>query len=116
MSHPVAASAAAEATPRATPDFQAPRFKAGDKVRVAAAFPPGHVRTPMFLRGKTGGVLRDFGAFPNPERLAYGMHGLPAVTLYMVQFTMDEIWAGKGTYGPVDTLTADIYEHWLAPV
>ena len=74
----------------------APRFKAGDAVRVALAHPPGHIRTPLFLRGKSGVVLRDYGAFPNPERLAYGMHGLPPLVLYMVQFNMDEGWAGDG--------------------
>ena len=92
-----------------------PRFKAGDHVRVALAYPPGHIRTPVYLRGKTGEILRDFGAFPNPERLAYGMHGEPALPLYMVRFTMDEVWGGQGIYGPRDTVTADIYEHWLQP-
>ena len=91
-------------------------FQAGDRVRVALAFPPGHIRTPYFLRGKTGVVVRDYGAFPNPERLAYGMNGLPALPLYMVRFGMDEVWAGNGTYAPVDTVTADIYEPWLTPV
>ena len=91
------------------------RFKAGDRVRVALAYPPGHIRTPYFLRGKKGVVLRDFGAFPNPERLAYGMHGLPELPLYMVKFDMDEVWEGKGAYGPNDTVTADIYENWLEP-
>ena len=91
------------------------RFRAGNRVRVALAYPPGHIRTPLFLRGKTGVILRDYGAYPNPERLAYGMHGLPALPLYMVQFTMDEVWAGDGTYAPGDTVTADLYEHWLSP-
>ena len=91
------------------------RFKAGDKVRVALAFPPGHIRTPVFLRGKTGTVVRDYGAFPNPERLAYGMHGLPAMPLYLVKFDMDEVWGGNGAYGPRDTVTADVYDHWLEP-
>ena len=93
-----------------------PRLQVGDIVRVALAFPPGHIRTPLFVRGKTGVIIQDFGAFPNPERLAYGMHGEPALELYMVKFTMDEVWGGKGTYGPKDSVTADIYEHWLQPV
>ena len=92
-----------------------PHFRVGDRVRVALAFPPGHIRTPHFVRGKSGVILRDFGAFPNPERLAYGMHGEPALTLYMVKFNMDEVWGGAGTYGPNDPVTADIYEHWLQP-
>ena len=37
-------------------------IEAGDEVRVALAYPPGHIRTPHFLRGKKGVVLRDFGA------------------------------------------------------
>ena len=92
-----------------------PRFKAGARVRVALAFPPGHIRTPLFLRGKSGEIVRDFGAFPNPERLAYGMDGLPALTLYMVKFDMHELWRGAGAYGPNDTVTADLYETWLTP-
>ncbi len=52
-------------------------FKVGDRVKVTNASPPGHVRTPTFVRGKTGTIIRHYGAFPNPERLAYGMTGLP---------------------------------------
>ena len=88
-------------------------FAIGDKVRVAQAYPPGHVRTPGFLRGRTGVVVRHFGAFPNPERLAYGMSGLPLLNLYQILFTMDEVWQGDGDYGPADTVTADVYENWL---
>jgi nitrile hydratase subunit beta len=91
------------------------RFKAGDAVRVRDDHPPGHIRTPVYLRGKRGVVLRDFGAWPNPEDLAYGRSGLPKRLLYMVQFAMDEVWRGKGTYAPHDTVTADVYEHWLEP-
>ena len=89
------------------------RFQVGDTVRIARADPPGHVRTPRFLRGHRGTIIRDFGKHPNPERLAYGMSGLPALSLYQVLFRMDEVWQGKGTYEAGDTVTADIYEHWL---
>ena len=92
------------------------RFAAGQKVRVARAYPPGHVRTPHYLRDRTGIVLRYYGKFPNPERLAYGMNGLPSLELYQVRFSMDEVWQGDGSYSPADTVTADIYEHWLEPV
>ena len=40
-------------------------------MRVRADMPPGHVRTPAYLRGKTGWVERTLGAFPNPEQRAY---------------------------------------------
>ena len=90
-------------------------FKVGDRVKVTNASPPGHVRTPTFVRGKTGTIIRHYGTFPNPERLAYGMTGLPKLDLYQVVFPMEHIWAGDGAYAPGDTVTADIYEHWLEP-
>jgi nitrile hydratase len=96
--------------------MSAPGFVPGDQVRVRLAFPPGHIRTPYFLRGKRGVVLRDYGAFANPEALAFGGDGLPKRTLYRIKFRMDEVWAGDGVYGCMDTVTADIYEHWLERV
>jgi len=33
------------------------------RIRVRAMFPPGHVRTPFYLRGKTGYVERALGPF-----------------------------------------------------
>ena len=48
----------------------AARFKAGDRVRVRAAYPPGHIRTPFYIRGHTGEVERLCGSYPNPEELA----------------------------------------------
>ena len=41
------------------------------RVRVKAMMPPGHVRAPAYLRGKTGEIERALGPFGNPERLAY---------------------------------------------
>jgi nitrile hydratase len=91
------------------------RFKPGDCVVVRTGAPPGHVRTPSYLKGKRGVVLRDHGAWPNPEELAYGKSGLPKRTNYWVEFSMDEVWGGHGRYGPDDTIAAEIYEHWLEP-
>jgi len=91
-------------------------FRVGDRVKVANAFPPGHIRTPTFVRGKTGEIIRHYGAFPNPERLAYGMTGLPKLELYQVVFPMGHVWEGGAGYSPGDTVTADIYEHWLEPI
>ncbi len=83
------------------------------KMRVKAMFPPGHVRTPFYLRGKTGVVERTLGSFPNPEALAYG-HKAEDQTLYRLRFTMAEIW-GAAAENPDDTLDAEIYAHWLEP-
>ena len=91
-------------------------FQIGAKIRVSQGLPPGHVRTPQFLRGREGEVIRHFGDFPNPERLAYGLSGLPKLHLYQVLFTMDQTWEGDGAYAPGDTVAADIYETWLEPL
>ena len=92
------------------------RFVTGDRVRVTRAFPPGHVRTPTFVRGLVGTVVRHFGAFANPSELAYGMSGHPRLDLYQVAFDMDEVWADGGAYATGDSVTADIYDNWLEPV
>ena len=52
-------------------------FSPGTRVRVREDFPFGHIRTPVYVRGKEGVVMRRFGSFPNPETLAIGRDGLP---------------------------------------
>lgn len=100
-------------TPPAPPyPVGATRFQPGETVRVRMGRAPGHVRTPWYLRGRTGIVERICGAFPNPEELAYGRDGLPEVPLYRVRFSMAEIW-GNGVERPADTIDAEIFEHWL---
>jgi len=89
------------------------RFAPGDAVRVRQAFPPGHVRTPFYARGKRGEVLSVAGAFRAPEELAYGRPGTPPRPLYRVRFAQAELW-GAGE-APGDDLVVDLYEHWLEP-
>lgn len=85
----------------------------GQRVTVRAMFPPGHVRTPAYLRGKTGVIVRALGPFDNPEQLAYGVE--PDVKInFRVRFTMAEVW-GAEAENPDDTLDAEIYDHWLEP-
>ena len=89
-------------------------YSTGDKVRVIETHPPGHRRTPFYIRGKTGVIERSCGAFANPEELAYGFDGMPKKTLYRVRFNQKEVWPDYK--GPaVDTVDVDIYEHWLKP-
>ncbi len=91
------------------------RFNIGDAVRVREAHPPGHVRTPHFVRGKSGRVVDYMGAHANPEELAYGRPGKPEQPLYRVLFDQADIWSDYA--GPAaDTAVVDIYEHWLEPV
>lgn len=89
-------------------------FHPGDRVRVRAAFPPGHLRTPYYIRGKAGVIERVLRPFPNPEERAYGRSGTPAVLLYRVRFLQRDVWpdyAGQ----PDDTVDLEIYQHWLEP-
>ncbi len=89
-------------------------FTRGDRVRVRPAGKPGHVRTPDYLKGRSGWISSVLGHFPNPEDLAYGLSGIPARTLYRVGFRQPDIWTGyEGPAG--DRLYADVYEHWLEP-
>ena len=85
-----------------------------ERVRVKALMPPGHVRAPAYLRGKTGVIERRLGAFGNPEQLAY-RHKADKKQLLRVRFTMAELW-GDTAEAPQDTLDAEVYEHWLERV
>lgn len=88
------------------------RFAPGDRVSVRAAKPPGHVRTPYYVRGRCGVVERVCGSWPNPEELAYARSGLPAQALYRVRFLQREVWPDYAG-GPQDTIDIEIYQHWL---
>ncbi len=90
------------------------RFKPGERVHVRRAYPPGHVRTPWYVRGHEGVVERLCGAYPNPEELAYARSGQPAQPLYRVRFVQRELWPDY-LGAPSDTLDVEIYQHWLEP-
>ena len=90
-------------------------YDPGDRVRVRTDNPPGHHRTPGYVKGKTGRVDRLCGVFPDPESRAYGGSGLPRRSLYRVEFDQVEVWGSYG--GPSqDKIYLDIYEHWLETV
>ena len=50
-------------------------FPAGAAVRVKDDWPetrgPVHIRTPHYVRGQKGTIVRHLGDFPNPEDLAF---------------------------------------------
>lgn len=91
------------------------RFEAGAAVRVRDDWPeargPAHIRTPHYLRGRDGTVVRCLGEFPNPEDLAFAR---PAarLPLYHVAFQPDEIWPGSAQA----TLLVEVFEPWLLPI
>jgi nitrile hydratase subunit beta len=93
-------------------DAPARLFNVGEPVAVKKSLPPGHRRTPRYIRGKRGVIERVCGAFPNPEELAYGFTGEPKRVLYRVKFRQKDVW--KDYDGPEsDSLEMEIYEHWL---
>ncbi len=85
----------------------------GTPVRIRAIMPPGHVRAPAYLRGKSGTIERAIAPFKNPEKLAYG---LPAETkmLYRVAFKAGELWGAEAEKAD-DLIEAEIYAHWIEP-
>ena len=89
-------------------------FQRGDRVRVRKACPPGHVRTPFYIRGHEGVVDSVAGDFADPEELAYGRDGLPKKTLYRVRFRQGDLWSDYAG-SAADSLVVDVYEHWLDP-
>ena len=73
---------------------------------------PCHIRTPHYLRGHRGVVVRQLGTFPNPEDLAFARPAA-SVPLYHVAFPRNAIWP-EGS--PADELLVEIFEHWLEPL
>jgi nitrile hydratase len=84
----------------------------GTQVRVRDDWPeargPCHIRTPHYLRGRRGTVVRHLGAFPNPEDLAFARP--PAtLALYHVAFEPRSIWPDAGA----EEIMVELYESWL---
>jgi len=90
-------------------------FPPGSRVRVRDDWPeargPCHVRTPHYLRGRTGVVERRLGRFADPGELAFSRPA-PSRDLYHVLFEQPPVWA-EGVRG--DALLVEVFEHWLEP-
>ena len=87
----------------------------GDTVRVRDDWPeargPAHIRTPHYLRGRTGRVVRRLGAFASPEELAFNRPA-PVCALYHVAFAQPDLWPD----GRPDTeLLVELFDFWLEP-
>ena len=88
------------------------KYRVGDTIMVRRAYPPGHIRTPYFIRGRRGTIHEVVGSFANPEELAYGRDGHPVKVLYRVKFRQTDVWADyEGSTH--DTSVIDLYENWL---
>ncbi len=84
----------------------------GAQVRVRDDWPeargPCHIRTPHYLRGHKGIVVRHLGAFRNPEDLAFARPAA-ALALYHVAFEPRSIWPDAGA----GEIVVELYESWL---
>ena len=85
----------------------------GQVVRVRDDWPeargPVHIRTPHYVRGRTGTIRSILGDFPNPEDLAFARPA-PSLALYHVAFDPASLW-GDAKAG--DEILVEIYESWL---
>src|SRR5262245_37424549 len=93
----------------ARPREEEAALRVGERVRVRRAFPPGPLRTPYYIRGKSGVVERVLAVFPDPEERAFGRPGLPGRRLYRVRFPLPEVWPDYAG-SPADTLDVELYE------
>lgn len=96
------------------------RLTPGTRVKVRDDWPeargPVHIRTPHYLRGRCGTVLRHLGEFPDPEALAFAR---PAArrALYHVAFQSGGIWPdATGPGGAPADLLVEVFETWLLPI
>lgn len=88
------------------------RFRSGDRVVVLDLQKSGHIRTPHYIRGRSGVVVDCVGTFLNPEDLSVGKVSGPVVPLYRIDFEMSELWPDYT--GPIsDRLYIEVYDHWL---
>ncbi len=78
----------------ATLDIElAPRFKAGDEVRVRNLNPLGHTRAPRYARGKAGVIECDHGVHVFADKSAHGTR--EGQHLYSVRFTASALWGAE---------------------
>lgn len=88
-------------------------FADGSRVQVRDEWPerdgPVHCRTPHYVRGKRGHVVRQLGEFPDPGDIAFARPA-PLRRLYHVAFPLGDLWPEASRD---DELVVEIYEHWL---
>lgn len=90
----------------------APAFAIGDRVLTARHGHSGHTRLPRYLRGCTGEVILHHGAHVLPD-VSATLHGDAPEHLYTVRFRATDVWGPDAD--PNHTMTADLWESYLAP-
>lgn len=91
-----------------------PRFRAGQRVRIADRMPGVHHRVPGYAKGRVGRIERVCGVHGQPERFLRG-DGRPRQRIYRVRLRQVDLWPDY--HGDAhDSLDIEIFEHWLEPV
>jgi hypothetical protein len=85
-------------------------FAIGQRVRVKIMNPPTHSRSPRYVRGHMGDVVKIHGAHVFPDSNAVG-HGENPQWLYTLRFTAKELWGHAND----DTVMLDLWEPYLEP-
>ena len=89
-----------------------PKFKPGDTVVARNIYPPGHIRMPLYVRGRQGVVERDHGGFIFPDTHA-AFQGRSPQHVYSVRFAARELWGPDAAAG--DGLYIDLWDDYLDP-
>lgn len=96
---------------RHDPRFK-PRFRVGDRVIARNFNPPGHTRSPRYVRGHHGVIRHDWGTFIFPDAHAHGLTDKPQ-HCYAVEFKARELW-GKD-FPARELINVDLWEGYLEP-
>ena len=88
------------------------RFAVGDSVTVRNLDPVGHTRTPRYVRGRSGTVLRVTPKFAHPDSAAHGVRDRFEHT-YHVAFEASELWGDGAQEG--DQVVVDLWDSYLEP-
>ncbi len=86
------------------------RYRPGDPVRARNIHPRHHTRTPRYVRGKIGTVLRDYGVFNLPDCHARNAGHSPR-HVYSVKFAARELWGDDAP--ALDSLLIDMWDDYL---
>lgn len=89
-------------------------YKTGDLVKVVTTAKSGHIRAPVYLLGKRGKIVNIQGRFLNPEDVAHFKEKVLRLPLYLVEFSLAEIWGDScPSKSCKDKVRVEFYEHWL---
>lgn len=75
-----------------TAEHHPAKFKEGEIISVIRKFPIVHYRTPTYVRGKQGIIIKNLGKYIPPETEAFGKNAGNKMWHYMVRFLQKDLW------------------------